>query len=81
MTQIVIPDTWLEKAAERAKSDPLYSHRCFKTPTDIGRTLIEDYAKGTIRSWESFRVQPSELNSLIKNIVKDELAKNGIKTK
>jgi len=81
MTQIIIPTSCLKKAEKRAEEDPLYSHKAFRNPTDVGRTIIEDYAKGVLVSQESIKVQNSELEDKIRTLVNNELAKNGIKTR
>jgi len=78
MTQIVVSKSSLKKAEKRAEDDPLYSHKVFRNPTDVGRTIIEDYAKGIIVSQETIRERKSELENLVRNLVKDELGKNGI---
>lgn len=77
MTQIVIPISWLKKAEKRAADDPLYSHRVFKNPTDVGRTIIEDYAKNIIGSPEAILLRNLRLENIVREVVKDELSKNG----
>lgn len=79
MTQIIIPTSCLKKAEKRADEDPLYSHKAFRNPTDVGRTIIEDYAKGVLVSQESIKIKNSELENRIKDLIQNELAKNGIK--
>lgn len=71
MTQIVFEKPLLKKVEQRADRDPLYSHKTFRNDAEMARTILDDYAKGVIASKDT-------LETLVKNIVKDELTKNGI---